>query len=85
MLSNRVKYPEAWKFFEEQARNIMEEPTLVHLGNYRIPNPDNNGEFIYTNTVEKLWCKFIDTWNNGVHDSESLYRKIQYITTHFNH
>ncbi len=85
MLSNRFKHPKAWVFFEEQARNITGESDLVHLGHYRIPKPDESGDFIYADTVETLWCRFIDTWNHSVYDSESLYRQIQYITTHLNH
>ena len=83
--SNRLKYPEAWKFYEEQARNIMEEDDLNHLGNYRIPVPDQSGNFIYTKSVEDLWSKFIHAWYDpklGL-NSPSVYGKIQYIVEKF--
>ena len=38
-VSNSVLHPEAWAFYEEQARNIS-GTHLKHLGNYRIPVPD---------------------------------------------
>jgi hypothetical protein len=83
--SNRFKHPDAWVFYEEQARNIMGEPDLVHLGNYRIPAPDETGNFIYADTPEQLWARFFDAWTFSIHDSESLHRQIQYIVTHLNH
>ena len=84
-MSNRLMHPAAWTFYSEQARNITKELDLVHLGNYRIPKPDESGDFIYADTVEQLWYRFFDAWTFSVHDSESLHRQIQYITTHLNH
>lgn len=84
-MSNSVKHPEAWKFYIEQARNIMEEPDLVHMGNYRIPVPDMSGNFIYADSVEVLWSKFIRIWYEpklGL-NSPSVYGKIQYIVETF--
>jgi hypothetical protein len=84
-MSNSENYPEAWAFFVEQARNIMEEPELVHMGNYRIPVPDMSGNFIYANSPEKLWSKFIRSWYDpklGI-NSPSVYGKIQYIVETF--
>lgn len=80
---NSVKHPEAWNFFEEHARNIMQEPDLVHLGNYRIPVPDRSGNFIYTKTVEELWSRFIEFWYKIGINSPSMYGKIQYIVQNF--
>jgi hypothetical protein len=79
-VSNRIKHPEAWKFWEEQARNIMGEPDLVHMGNYRIPIPDKSGNFLYAKTVEELWGKFIDSWYNlqGL-NAPTVRGKIQFI------
>jgi hypothetical protein len=81
--SNRELYPEAWNFFEEQARNIMEEPDLIHKGNYRIPKPDRSGNFIYADSPEILWSKFIESWYKVDINSESVYGKIQYIVQNF--
>lgn len=53
-IGNSQKYPEAWKFYEEQARNITGERDLLHMGNYRIPVPNMSGDFIYADTVESL-------------------------------
>ena len=81
--SNAVKYPEAWAFYKEHARNISEEPHLNHLGNYRIPEPNQSGDFIYADTVEDLWISFLRKWYEPNIKSESLYGKIQYIVEHF--
>lgn len=80
---NSIKHPEAWKFYIDQARNIMEEPDLKKLGNYRIPVPDKSGNFIYADTVEELWGNFIQQWYKPKLNSESLYGKIQYIVENF--
>lgn len=83
--SNKELHPEAWKFYIEQARNIKEEPDLVHLGNYRIPVPDGSGNFIYADEVEFLWARFIKAWYDpalGL-NSPSVYGKIQYIVEKF--
>lgn len=83
-MTNSERYPKAWEFYIENARNITMEPDLVHLGNYRIPKPDGSG-IIYADTVTQLWSRFIKDWNESVHDEATLYNKIQYIVTHFNH
>lgn len=82
---NSEKYPKAWAFFEEQARNITAEQDLVHLGNYRIPCPDASGKFIYAKNVVELWSRFINFWtvNVGEDPAEQVYHKIQYIVNHF--
>ena len=82
-MSNSERYPEAWNFYIEQARNITNEPDLIHLGNYRIPEPNRSGRFIYAYTVESLWCKFIESWYRPDLNSESVYGRIQYIVRTF--
>jgi hypothetical protein len=84
-MSNSEKYPKAWSFFEENARNIVNEETINSLGNYRIPEPNKSGNFIYANSPEKLWLKFIRKWFHEDLNSESLYGKIQYIVNNLNH
>ena len=84
-ISNAIKHPEEWAFYLEQARNIMEEPGLCERGNYRIPRPDKSGHFIYANSPEELWVKFMFAWNDpgsGL-NSPSVYGKIQYIVEKF--
>ena len=82
-MSNKKKYPEAWEFYIEQARNIMEEPELNHMGNYRIPKPNMSGDFIYAKDVTELWDKFILDWYEPNIKSHSVYGKIQYIVDNF--
>ncbi len=82
--SNKKLYPEAWSFYVEQARNITNEPELVELGNYRIPEPNKSGNFIYANTIEELWTKFMFQWYKPNLNSESVHGKIQYIVQNFN-
>lgn len=81
--SNAILYPEAWKFFIEQARNIEEEYDINYLGKYRIPEPNRSGKFIYTDTVENLWFEFHKKWNEPNLNSESVIGKIQYIVNNF--
>jgi hypothetical protein len=81
--SNSELHPEAWAFYVEEARNIMGEPDLVQLGNYRIPVPNMSGDFIYANTVESLWCQFIREWYRPQRNSHSVYGQIQYIVQTF--
>ena len=81
--SNKKLHPEAWEFFVEQARNITEEEDLNHLGNYSIPVPDMSGNFIYTDTVEQLWIRFIQAWYRPSLNSHSVRGKIQYIAINF--
>lgn len=52
--SNSELYPEVWKIFVEQARNISEEKDICHLGTYRIPNPDKSGNFLYSDHPGKI-------------------------------
>jgi hypothetical protein len=82
-MRNSEAHPEAWQFYVEQARNIAQEPELVHLGNYRIPKPNMSGDFIYALTVEELWSKFIRAWYAIDINSHSVYGKIQYIVQNF--
>lgn len=64
----------------------MEEPDLVHLGNYRIPIPDMSGNFRYADTPEELWSKFIRDWYwiEGL-NAPTVRGKIQYIVKNFSH
>lgn len=80
---NSELHPEAWAFYIEQARNITGEPELVSLGNYRIPIPDQSGNFIYADEIEQLWPQFIREWYKISLDSPSVYGKIQYIVNNF--
>ena len=82
--SNSKRYPEAWKFFEGQARN-MEGTEEEHLGKYRIPVPNFSGDFIYADDPGKLWARFIVAWYRIDHNSHSLYGKIQFIVNNLNH
>jgi hypothetical protein len=84
-MCNSEKHPEAWKFFVKQARNIENEPAINHLGKYRIPTPNRSGNFLYANDPADLWKIFIVEWCKVDMNSESLYGKIQYIVTKFNH
>lgn len=81
--SNADVHPEAWTFYVEQARNMTKEPTLIHLGKYRIPRPNADGTFIYANNVIHLWNKFIDSWYADDLNSPSVRGKIQYIVNNF--
>jgi hypothetical protein len=83
MESNSQSHAEAWEFYIEQARNIMEEPDIVHMGNYRIPIPNMSGDFIYADSPEILWKKFIISWYKTDINSSSVYGKIQYIVETF--
>lgn len=84
-MSNSIKHPAAWKFYVKQARNIEKESDINHLGKYRIPIPNQSGQFIYANDPAELWSKFIVEWYKADLSSESIYGKIQYIVTKFNH
>ncbi len=84
-MNNSIKYPEAWKFYVKQAKNIKKELDINYLGNYRIPVLNQSGQFIYANTVTELWSKFIESWYKEDLNSESIYSKIQYIANNFNH
>jgi hypothetical protein len=83
--SNSELYPEAWNFFIDQARNIMNEPILSAVANYRIPVPDKSGEFIYADSPEMLWARFVKKFYEPNFNSPSVYGKIQYIVQNLNH
>lgn len=80
---NSKKYPEAWEFFIEHARNIENEPDISHLGKYRIPKPDRSGKFLYANNPGLLFIKLKNTFYNIDINSPSVYGKIQYIVNNF--
>lgn len=82
-MKNSEAHPEAWRFYTKQARNIEQEEDINHLGNYRIPVPDQSGSFIYAQNVEELWSKFIQSWYKWDLNSPSVYGKIQYIVNTF--
>ena len=78
MQSNSQKYPEAWKFFIEHARN-MENTEFEIYGKYRIPKPDMSGDFIYSNCSGMLFWLFKEDFYKPSLNSHSVYGKIQYI------
>jgi hypothetical protein len=80
--SNSEKYPEAWEFFIEHARNMENEPECK-LGKYRIPKPDLSGQFLYHDRVEMLFQIFKDEFYKPSLNSPSIYGKIQYIVETF--
>jgi hypothetical protein len=81
-MKNSKKYPEAWGFFIEHARN-MENTEFESLGKYRIPKPDLSGDFIYNNRVEMLFQDLKDLFYNESLESPSVFGKIQYIVNNF--
>lgn len=81
--NNSITHPEAWDFYINEARNIEEEPSINHLGKYRIPIPDESGNFIYADDTANLWREFIKEWYKPRLNSSSVYGKIQYIVTNF--
>lgn len=81
-VSNKIKYPEAWEFFMEHARN-MEDEEECKWGKYRIPVPDMSGNFIYSDDVGVLFLMFKEEFYKPQLNSLSLYGKIQYITDNF--
>lgn len=83
-MKNSERYPDAWQFYIENSRNIINEPELNSLGNYRIPEPNESGNFIYADTIESLWSKFINFWFLPDINSASVYGKIQGIIERFN-
>lgn len=82
-ISNADKYPEAWKFFIEHARNIENEKDLPNY-KYRIPTPDMSGNFIYHDHPGNLFHLFREEFYKPRLNSPSLYGKIQYIVNTFN-
>lgn len=81
-VNNAELHPEAWEFYLEQARNIM-DTDLKDLGNYRIPKPNMSGDFIYAWDVGILWMKFIEEWYKPQHNSHSVFGQIQYVVETF--
>lgn len=81
--SNAEKYPEAWKFFLEHARNIENEKDLPKF-KYRIPKPDMSGDFIYHDHPEQLFQLFREEFYKPSLTSPSVYGKVQYIVNTFN-
>lgn len=81
-MSNRIRFPECWKFFEEQARNMEGLPESKN-GKYRVPYPDKSGRFIYHNEIEVLFQLLKHEWYKPQLNSPSIYGKIQYITQKF--
>lgn len=80
--SNSEKYPEAWQFFIEHARNMRNEPES-RLGKYRVPKPDMSGDFLYHDRVEILFHIFKNEYYKPSINSHSVYGKIQYIVENF--
>lgn len=80
--SNSEKYPEAWAFFIEHARNMEDEPEVIH-GKYRIPKPDRSGDFLYSHCPGELFWKFKNFFYHVDINSPSVYGKIQYIVQNF--
>ena len=81
-MSNRTKYPYCWLFFEEHARN-MEGEKEETLGKYRVPRPDQSGEFLYHDRIEILFQLLKEEWYKIDINSPSAYGKIQYIVNNF--
>ena len=81
MESNSKKYPEAWAFFIEHARNIKgcEDESL---GLYRVPHPTEE-ICLYSNHIGELFLKLKAVFYEPSLDSPSVYGKVQYIVTHF--
>lgn len=79
---NSKKYPDAWSFFIENARN-MENTEFEYLGKYRIPKPDMSGDFIYNDRVEILFQDFKNEFYKPSLKSHSVYGKIQCIVENF--
>jgi hypothetical protein len=80
-MSNSKKYPEAWKYFVEYARNIEGCEDAIN-GKYCIPHPTKS-EFIYSNDTGELFLKFKDAFYAENFNSPSIYGKIQYIVNNF--
>ncbi len=80
--SNAERYPEAWAFFLEHARNIENETGLPNF-KYRIPKPDMSGDFIYRDDIGDLFWAFKDEFYKPSLNSHSVYGQIQAITEKF--
>lgn len=82
MEPNSKRFPEAWEFFIEHARN-MENTEFEQFGKYRIPVPDMSGNFIYSDCPGKLFWVFKEEFYKPSLNSHSVYGKIQYIVENF--
>ena len=81
-MNNRKLYPEAWKVFERDARNISKTDEGKEFGDYVIHHPFKN-EWIYANDPADLFYKFKQAWYEPSLNSPSVYGKIQYIVENF--
>jgi hypothetical protein len=81
-MSNRIKHPELWAFFEEHARNMEGEKESCN-GKYRVPMPDMSGHFIYADCIVLLFIKLRHEWYKPRHNSPSVYGRIQFIVDNF--
>ena len=79
-MSNANNYPEAWKVFEKNARNI-EGFEDEKFGKYAIHHPFKS-EWIYSNCPGELFMKFKDEFYKPDAKSPSVYGRIQYIVEH---
>ena len=61
----------------------MEGEEESKIGKYRVPKPDQSGEFIYAECPGKLFQEFKDEWYKPALDSPSIRGKIQYIVENF--
>jgi hypothetical protein len=80
-MANSKKYPEAWKRFVEDARNIEGHKDSVN-GKYCIHHPTKS-EFIYSDDPAELFIKFKNAFYAENINSPSVYGKIQYIVNNF--
>ena len=76
-MSNKIKYPDCWAFFEEHARNQGDH--------YTVPKPDMSGDFLRHKRVEILFQILLQEFYKPNVKSASLYGTIQGITTRFAH
>lgn len=81
-MSNSKLYPEAWKIFVRDARNIEKTEEGKQLGKYTIHSPIKS-EWLYSDTPDGLFRKFKDEFYKPDIKSPSVYGKIQYIVTNF--
>ena len=77
-MTNSEKYPKAWRFFVELARN-MEGTIYEEFGKYRVPSPNKERQFIYAEDTPELFIKLKNEFYKENINSLSLYGKIQYI------
>ena len=77
-----TKHPELWRFFEENARNVM-GTDVEKYGKYRIPKPDRSGMFLYADDPKTLLLRLKEEWFKPSFDSPSIRGKIQAIVRTF--